>query len=60
VQEIAVTNAGVLEFSTGNAPLLGFGEGGAQFDRRGAVDQMRNGQGGIACARTADACPSSG
>ena len=46
VQEIGVTSAGVLEFSTGTAPLLGFGEGGPQFDRRGAVDQMRNGQGG--------------
>ena len=35
-----------LEFSIGDAPLLGFGEGGPQFDRRGAVDAMRNGQGG--------------
>ena len=46
VQDLGVTDAGVLEFSLGNAPLLGFGEGGPQFDRRGAVDAMRNGQGG--------------
>ena len=26
-------------------PLLGLGEGGAQFDRKGSVDAMRNGQG---------------
>ncbi len=45
-QELTVSDAGVLEFSIGDAPLLGFGEGGAQFDRRGAVDAMRNGQGG--------------
>ena len=46
VQEIAVDDAGVVEFLIGDAPLLGFGEGGPQFDRRGAVDAMRNGQGG--------------
>ena len=27
-------------------PLLGFGEGGPQFDRKGSTDRMRNGQGG--------------
>jgi alpha-glucosidase (family GH31 glycosyl hydrolase) len=46
VQEIAVDDAGVLEFLVGDAPLLAFGEGGPQFDRRGAIDAMRNGQGG--------------
>jgi alpha-glucosidase (family GH31 glycosyl hydrolase) len=45
-QELTVDEAGVLEFLTGDAPLLGFGEGGPQFDRRGAIDAMRNGQGG--------------
>ena len=35
-----------MSFSLGNGPLLGFGEGGQQFDRRGVVDRMRNGQGG--------------
>ena len=35
-----------MSFSLGKGPLLGFGEGGQQFDRRGVVDRMRNGQGG--------------
>ena len=38
------TNPG-MTFLLGDGPLLGFGEGGAQFDRRGAIDEMRNGQG---------------
>ncbi len=38
--------SGGVTFSLGRGPLLGFGEGGAQFDRRGVVDRMRNGQGG--------------
>ena len=46
IQEISIDPQGVVEFLVGNAPLLGFGEGGAQFDRRGNVDAMRNGQGG--------------
>jgi len=47
VQELSVDEGtGALEFSTGTAPLLGFGEGGPQFDRRGSTDAMRNGQGG--------------
>jgi alpha-glucosidase (family GH31 glycosyl hydrolase) len=29
-----------------DGPLLGLGEGGPQFDRKGSVDEMRNGQGG--------------
>ncbi len=33
-----------LSFPLGSGPLLGLGEGGAQFDRRGAVDEMRAGQ----------------
>lgn len=37
---------GVVSFSTGGAPLLGLGEGGPQFDRRGSIDRMRSGQGG--------------
>ncbi|HEV2689684.1 MAG TPA: glycoside hydrolase, partial [Bryobacteraceae bacterium] len=39
-------DTGVLTFLTGDAPLLGLGEGGPQFDRRGATDRMRSGQGG--------------
>jgi alpha-glucosidase (family GH31 glycosyl hydrolase) len=46
VQDLHLDAAGAFHFSIGDAPLLGFGEGGAQFDRGGAVDQMRNGQGG--------------
>ena len=34
-----------MSFPLGDGPLLGFGEGGAQFDRRGAIDDMRSGQG---------------
>ena len=45
-QEISIDDSGVVTFLVGDAPLLGFGEGGPQFDRRGAVDAMRNGQGG--------------
>lgn len=33
-------------FLLGKGPLLGFGEGGPQFDRKGFVDQGRSGQGG--------------
>ncbi len=33
-------------FQFGDGPVLGLGEGGAQFDRRGSVDRMRSGQGG--------------
>src|SRR3954447_16866877 len=46
IQKLTITDAGSLEFAIGDAPLLGFGEGGPQFDRRGDVDAMRNGQGG--------------
>jgi glycosyl hydrolase family 31/uncharacterized protein DUF5110 len=37
---------GALWFGLGNGPLLGMGEGGPQFDRRGSVDRMLSGQGG--------------
>ena len=36
----------VIRFSLPTGPLLGLGEGGPQFDRKGSTDQMRNGQGG--------------
>jgi alpha-glucosidase/alpha-D-xyloside xylohydrolase len=35
-----------LLFLLPKGPLLGMGEGGPQFDRKGSVDRMRNGQGG--------------
>jgi alpha-glucosidase (family GH31 glycosyl hydrolase) len=37
---------GTLHFPIGDGPLLGLGEGGPQFDRRGSTDAMKNGQGG--------------
>ena len=47
VQRLSVDDySGAVSFLTGNSPLLGLGEGGAQFDRRGAIDTMRSGQGG--------------
>jgi alpha-glucosidase/alpha-D-xyloside xylohydrolase len=51
VQQIAIDKAtGKLSFDTGSAPLLGLGQGGPQFDRRGERDQMRSGQGGYRLA----------
>ncbi|HKA02654.1 MAG TPA: TIM-barrel domain-containing protein [Candidatus Solibacter sp.] len=38
--------SGTLSFPTGSAPLLGLGEGGPQFDRRGNQVTGRSGQGG--------------
>jgi alpha-glucosidase (family GH31 glycosyl hydrolase) len=47
VQRLTIDPAtGALSFLTGTAPLLGLGEGGPQFDRRGDQDRMRSGQGG--------------
>ena len=39
-------DSGAVSFDTGDSPLLGLGEGGPQFDRRGSIDRMRSGQGG--------------
>jgi alpha-glucosidase (family GH31 glycosyl hydrolase) len=41
---------GVLSFAAENSPLLGLGEGGPQFDRRGSTDRMVSGQGGYRLA----------
>lgn len=47
IQKIRIDpQSGAIFFSTGDAPLLGMGEGGPQFDRRGSTDRMRSGQGG--------------
>ena len=35
-----------MSFLLPTGPLLGLGEGGVQFDKKGSTDQMRNGQGG--------------
>jgi alpha-glucosidase (family GH31 glycosyl hydrolase) len=51
VQSLAIDqSSGTVSFDTGKAPLLGLGEGGAQFDRRGSVDPMVSGQGGYRLA----------
>jgi alpha-glucosidase/alpha-D-xyloside xylohydrolase len=39
-----------MSFLLGDGPLLGLGEGGPQFDRKGSSDPMRNGQGGYRLA----------
>lgn len=41
--QLSATEPG-MSFLLPNGPLLGLGEGGAQFDRKGATDRMRNGQ----------------
>ena len=47
VQQIRIDAAsGVISFATGSAPILGMGEGGPQFDRRGNADRMVSGSGG--------------
>ncbi|MGB6429233.1 MAG: hypothetical protein WBF06_01500, partial [Candidatus Acidiferrales bacterium] len=47
IQQLSIDEeTGVVSFLTGDAPLLGLGEGGPQFDRRGSTDLMKNGQGG--------------
>src|SRR5262249_50745540 len=40
------TQTGELNFMLDDKPVLGFGEGGPQFDRRGETYTNRNGQGG--------------
>ena len=47
VQRLAIDQqTGAVTFPLGGAPVLGMGEGGPQFDRRGSADRMRSGQGG--------------
>ena len=47
VQQLTIdSETGAASFSIGDSALLGLGEGGPQFDRRGSVDPMRSGQGG--------------
>ena len=47
VQDLHIDErTGGFSFRLGSGPILGLGEGGRQFDRRGAVDRMRSGQGG--------------
>lgn len=46
IQQLEVDPDGNVSFATGNSPLLGLGEGGPQFDRRGSTSPMISGQGG--------------
>lgn len=51
IQQLSINEeTGVVSFLTGDSPLLGLGEGGPQFDRRGSTDRMRSGQGGYQLA----------
>ena len=49
VQRLSWTE-GTLAFETGAAPLLGLGQGGPQFDRRGSHHTMKSGAGGYKLA----------
>src|ERR1039458_4866198 len=47
VQQLRIDpQTGVVTFELGDGPLLGLGEGGPQFNRRGSTDRMKSGQGG--------------
>lgn len=47
VQRLTIdSESAAVDFDLGDGPILGLGEGGAQFDRRGSIDRMRSGQGG--------------
>jgi len=45
VQQLTLSSeAATMSFALPKGPLLGLGEGGVQFDRKGAIDPMPNGQ----------------
>src|ERR1039457_700542 len=47
VQHIQIDReTAIVSFPTGTAPILGLGEGGPQFDRRGNTERMMSGSGG--------------
>ena len=50
VQQLAFEPGGDVRFDLGKGPLLGLGQGGPQFDRRGTIDRMKSGQGGYRLA----------
>jgi alpha-glucosidase (family GH31 glycosyl hydrolase) len=51
IQQLSIEEeTGVVSFLTGDSPLLGLGEGGPQFDKRGSTDLMKSGQGGYQLA----------
>src|SRR5690348_5641223 len=46
VHELKLDSAtGKMTFPLGHVPVFGLGQGGPQFDRRGSIDHMGNGQG---------------
>ncbi|MGH9400673.1 MAG: TIM-barrel domain-containing protein, partial [Terriglobia bacterium] len=46
IQQVALDcESGAVRFSTGDLPVFGLGEGGSQFDRRGAEYSMKHGEG---------------
>lgn len=44
IQSLHIDEQGNIKFKSSMGPVYGLGEGGAQFDRRGQVYSMRNGQ----------------
>src|SRR5262249_19625729 len=46
-----------MNFAMGDGPILGLGEGGPQFDRRGTTDRMVRGQGGYKLATNGTRAP---
>ncbi len=44
-QRLRIERSGEIHFAAGNAPILGLGQGGHQFDRRGGSFPLVNGQG---------------
>ena len=50
IQTLSFAADGAFDFDLGAGPLLGLGQGGPQYDRRGSLDTMVSGQGGYRLA----------
>ena len=58
IQSLVFDPAGAaMTFALGDGPILGLGEGGPQFDRRGTTDRMVRGQGGYKLATNGTRAP---
>jgi alpha-glucosidase/alpha-D-xyloside xylohydrolase len=58
VQKLTLdAKAAGMSFLLGSGPLLGLGQGGPGFDRKGQTDIMRNGQGGYRLRTHGARCP---
>jgi len=44
-QRLRINGSGEIQFARGNGPIFGLGQGGHQFDRRGGLFPLVNGQG---------------